>query len=167
MAKLKGCNKAVESNDDVWEHWTLLSQLFLTGAHLLFFLVTFCYNQLFPVLINTAGIRGLRSHCQVLRVPPDLTTPVQHPGTAPIPVQNPISIFQSHELLPQQGQSPAAPILSPGRCPFLARGGKSPAASFCSAGQVTGLGSHTVSLRRQLSFTAPWHSCGNEESHNP
>lgn len=153
--------------------------LFLTGAHLLFFPVTFCYNQLFVVLKNTVAIRGFRYHCQVLRAPPSLTT-VQHPRAVPIlsRVQDPISIFQSLQSLPQKHHSRASLQLCPSCCqggahawaraaPFLARGGMSPATSFCSAGQVTVMESHTLSLRKHLSFTAPWHSHGNEESHNP
>lgn len=143
---------------------------------MLFFLVTFCYNQHILVLINTVAVRGFRSHCQVLRGLPSLTT-AQHPGAVPIlpGVQDPISVFQSHQSLPQNHHSRASLQLCPSfsqdawarAALFLARDGTSPGTSFCSTGQVTVLGSHTLSLRKQLSFTAPWHSHGNEESHNP
>lgn len=147
--------------------------------HTCFSFLSLFANQLFPVLINAVAIRGFRSHCQVLRAPPSLTT-VQHLGAAPIlsRVQDPVSIVQSHQSLSQQHHSRISLQLCPscsqggahawaGAAPFLARSGMSPATTFCSAGQVTVLGSHTMSFRKQLSFTAPWHSHGNEESHTP
>lgn len=138
------------------------------------FVYTFCYNQLFPILINTVAIRGFRYHCQVLRAPPSLTTPVQHPGAAPtLPrVQDPISTFQSHQSLPQQHHSRASPQLCPScpqggahawarAAPCLARGGMSPAASFCSAGQSSVWIPHPVPqaaavLRCSLALTCKW-----------
>lgn len=82
-----------------------------------------CHFLLQPALSslkNTVAIRGFRSHCQVLRAPPSLTTD-QHPGAAPLlsRVQDSISVFQSHQSLPQKHHSRASLQL----CPSCLQGG--------------------------------------------